>query len=345
MNKLLKIIPLLLLISCSKNTFNGKYFQIKRCEPTTVKCEIINQEVLGAVTGVAADSLYIYYTLMNPEYRLAISDMNSNSIVDIASVGRGPNEYTMLNIYNRSFKEENNQYIWILDVLNNSADKLNVTQSFVKHKTIIDDKILLNDLFKDEKEMSGQILSFDVINDSLAVCVVVKPDRTDVRGVYNYAKKRMQYCYDNLFAPCNRSSLNGLIIDVRPDMEKIVMISTVFNQINVCDINGKNAFSLSMGKNPISIKVMERLSDQDLTSYFKQKTLPSAMVLTDDNIIVNYLDRLNKKSELFIFDWKGNLQKILQPDVCIQSISLATNGDIVGFVSDTILCRIDAEYI
>jgi hypothetical protein len=305
-------------------------------------------EADGAVTGFVADSLYIFYTPMHPDYHLAIGRCEDmTSIARIAHVGRGPNEFTMISPSERIIRDDNGVYIWLHDLDKEQMVKVNLSESCRKGQISIDSTISLKEHQDSQLEiLKGSMVEFSPINDSLAVVQTYQQGVGQNRLLYNYRTHSVAYDYTPLFERVERVDLNGMGIYVKPSGDKVLMNPAVFNQLNICDIDGANPFSISYRKTPLTVTELSVLSGEELMQKMASESSICGVAMTDNAIVVNYLDRRAGKSELHIFDWEGELKHILQPDCVMRNISIDDEGRIYGFVNDELVARINAsEYL
>ena len=54
------------------NVYKGEFRCEERPEPIRLVCEPLSAEIPGAVVGYVADSFYVAYTMMDPDYRIAV---------------------------------------------------------------------------------------------------------------------------------------------------------------------------------------------------------------------------------------------------------------------------------
>ena len=340
---------LLLLVglhSCSSgNSFKGRFRTVERVEPIKVECERLKCEAAGAVMGFVADSLYIFYTPMHPDYHLAISrSKDMTPIARIAHVGRGPNEFTDISPSDRVIRDDSGIYFWLHDLAKKQMVRVNLLESCKQGFIAVDSIISLSELSRSGEEMlKGSLVEFEPLNDSLAVVQTYQHEGWQNRFLYDYRNRKVAYDYTTLFEKIERVDLNGMGIYVKPSGDKVLMNSVVFNQLNICDVDGGKPFSISYRKTPLTVAELSVLSGEELMQKMALESSICGVAMTDKAIVVNYLDRRAGKSELHIFDWEGELKHILQPDCVMRNISIDDKGRIYGFVNDELVARLDAS--
>lgn len=334
-----------ILVSCgSGGVFKGEVRRIAANAPIDIKCDSMSCDIIGAVDGFVADSFYVCYTMRHPNHRIVICDRATMApIATVAHVGNGPNEYGFVNLYGRISKDADGVKMWLLAADKEQAVKINLSACCREKRTVVDTTIMLRDHKKSHGgELDGNIVVFDVLNDSLALCESVSPDGTQSRIVYDYRTRKTVYDYNDLYVPLRRPILNGGITVVDRNLQKVVTAMPFFNQINVCDIDGRNAFVISDTKYPKSLKELEYLDDMALMDrVFDSGLLPSGVAVTENRIVAYYLDRAHDISELRVLNWSGDLLYTLRPDKTFQNISISDDGILYGFVNDTEICRAD----
>ncbi len=345
MKRIAYVLFSVILISCGRDgVFKGEFRRIAANSAIAIKCDSMPCDIIGAVDGFAADSFYVCYTMRHPKHRIVICDRATmDPIATVAHVGNGPNEYGFVNLYGRISKDADGIKVWLLAADKEQASKINLSACCREKRTVVDTTIMLRDHKRSHGgELDGNIVVFDVLNDSLALCESVCPDGTQRRMVYDYRNRKTVYDYNDLYAPIRRPMLNGGITVVDRNLQKTVTAMPLFNQINVCDIDGRNAFVISDAKYPKSLKELVHLDDMALMDrMFDSGLLPSGIAVTENRIVAYYLDRAHDASELRVLNWDGDLLYTLRPDKTFQNISISDEGILYGFVNDTEIRRAD----
>lgn len=325
---------LLALGACGpRNVFDGEFRHVAKPQPVAVVCERLECDVPGAVDGFAADSSYVFYTMLHPGHRMEICDLNTLSVdTKIVNVGRGPNEYNYITYYKRVFDRNGDVCFWIFSASAGDAALMNLTKSRKESRTVIDTVIKPAKALADAG-LRGQLYSFDVLNDSLAAYQASGHDGLR-QGICDLAG-RIVWSADCYVTAAGEPSVTGGNFIVRPDMRKAVFTPAFFDQIDICDVGGDGRFSVSTRRRPID---MAEVLGTDMTAR-KMYTIDTHV--TDDRIISYCRDGEDGVAELRIFDWDGRLLHVLRPDVEMHSISVTGGGMLYGFVSDTELCRVD----
>lgn len=68
------------------NVYKGEFRCEERPEPIRLVCEPLSAEIPGAVVGYVADSFYVAYTMMDPDYRIAVCDKRDMRLLGRFSV-------------------------------------------------------------------------------------------------------------------------------------------------------------------------------------------------------------------------------------------------------------------
>ena len=337
----------LVLFSCNSTggVFRAEFRRIAAVnDPIEIKCDSMHCDIIGAVDGFAADSLYVFYTMRHPKHRMVICDRTTmEPIAAVAHVGNGANEYGFVNLNSRIARESDGIKIWLLAADKELAAKINLTACCREKRTVVDTTIMLREHKRShEGGIEGNIVVFDVLDDSLALCESVCADGVQRRIIYDYKNRKTLYDYSGLYVPIRRPLLNGGVTAIDGNLRIVVTAMPLFNQINVCDFDGSNAFVVSDAKSPQSPKELESLDDMVLMDrMFNSGLLPSGVVVTDSRIVAHYLDRAHDTSELRVLDWAGKPLYTLRSDKGFQNISVSDDGMLYGFVSDSEIRRAD----
>ncbi len=326
------------LAACSPhNSFKGKFRHVEAPEPVALSCEKIECDMLGAAYGFAVDSLYVAFT-MHPKHRMAVCDLRTmNTLAEIVNVGRGPNEYGQyVSIYERVFRDGGDLGVWIYSSELGKAAKVNLTRSCREQRTVIDTTIMMSDhKVAGGGELQGAVVTFNVLNDSLAIYQTVDGQQMLECGIYNYATRKIFRRFDMYEQVPGDPSLAAGAFELKPDLSTVAFIPAMLDQTDFCDIDGRNAFSVSTRRKPITVEEVAK------TEMMQRRGYTSDVCVTDRRIVVGRPDYENGTLSLRIFDWEGRLLHVLQPDAAFSNFSISDEGMLYGFISDTELCRAD----
>ncbi len=325
------------LAACSPhNSFKGKFRHVEAPEPVALSCEKIECDMLGAAYGFAVDSLYVAFT-MHPKHRMAVCDLRTmNTLAEIVNVGRGPNEYNYISVYNHVFRDGGDLGVWIYSSELGKAAKVNLTRSCREQRTVVDTTIMIREhTVAGGGEIQGAVVTFDVLNDSLAIYRSVTEKQIIETGIYNYKNRRIFRRFDMYEQMPGNPSLAAGGFDVKSDLSRVAFVPAMLDQTDFCDIDGRNAFSVSTRRKPVTVEEVAR------TDQAQQRGYIMGVCFTDDRIVINRPDYDSGTTSLRIFDWEGRLLHVLQPDAAMNDISLSDDGVLYGMISDVEMCRAD----
>lgn len=316
------------LTSCqSNNVFDGRYKYADRPEAIELQGSSMLCDIPGAVDGFVVDSFYVFYTMLNPEYRFAVCDLQTmRPLANLVHVGRGPGEYTYLQCEGRTTCDEDGCGVWFYSGNQQELGRINLPKSLldrrtsIDHLTPLDERRVLADL-----GLAGQLFAFDRLADSLAIYQVISQNQV-YKGLYDYQNQRAICRYDFDKQSKKEPNLTGGRIFVNPALTKVAFLPVYFNQINICNIDGSDRFSVSTSREPISLEQIERCEPKNRARFY------SDAQTTDDQIIALYCGQ--GQCELHLFDWVGHLLYVFTLDTPVSQISLdPTTGTLYGFVS------------
>lgn len=325
-------------VSCqSENEFDGRYIRVDKLSGISLSCSPVACDIPGAVDGFAVDSFYVFYTMQHPDHRFEVCDLRTmEPIQSVVHVGRGPGEYTYLQCNGRFTHDEKGCGIWFYAGQKQELARLNLTRSRIEGKTCLDNRMTLDERsISDQAGLSGQLFAFDRINDSLAIFQIIQGTKV-LRGIYDFKKQHILSKFDFDKQSSKEPNLTGGPIDTRPDARKVVMLPMYFDQINLCDADGGNRFSVSTGKNPITLSQVENCDRSRRKLYYLD------VETTSERIVALYRNHEAQTQELHLFDWDGNLLHVFTLDRPVGSISLhRPTGCLYGFVSSEEICKMD----
>ena len=319
-----------------RNSFRGEFRHIDEPAPVALACEKIGCDIPGAAYGFAVDSLYVAFT-MHPKHRMAVCDLRTmNTLAEIVNVGRGPDEYNYISVYNHVFRDGGDLGVWIYSSEMGRAAKVNLTRSCRERRTVVDTTVIMRDhAVSAAGGIAGQVVTFDVLNDSLAIYRTVTEKQVLETGICDYRARRIFRRFDMYEQMPGDPSLAAGTFGVKHDLSRVAFVPAMLDQTDFCDIDGCNAFSVSTRRKPVTVEDVAR------TDPSQQRGYTMGVCFTDDRIVINRPDYRTGTTSLRIFDWDGRLLHVLQPDVVMNGISLGDDGVLYGMISDTELCRAD----
>ena len=129
------------------NVYKGEFRCEERPEPIRLVCEPLSAEIPGAVVGYVADSFYVAYTMMDPDYRIAVCDKRDMRLLGrFVRVGRGPDEYTYVNVSGPPVTTPEGVCMWFFSKrgVDLQLFRFNISRSLREGTTVIDDRILFD---------------------------------------------------------------------------------------------------------------------------------------------------------------------------------------------------------
>lgn len=342
MRILFYLFVLILFSSCSsRNVFLGEFRHFDLPVGETIEGKIITHNTAGSVACYAVDSTILFYTPLHPKFRVVACDRKTMQTRDtLIYVGRGPAEYSNLNLYSKVFSKSGESCVWMFAAERGEAVCLNVTRSLREERTVVDTLFSIRDFNSSLGDMKGEFVDFQVLNDSLAYCETINEDEQESRFIYNYLEKEVSIDLDSFYAPVENLYIMSAIVAFSPDNKYMARSLSVFNQIDICELDGSEAFSISELERPKKYLELEHYTPKDVYAENSKGMVVADMVSTRDRLIVSRYDFELNKSEILIFDWSGNLHHRLLPVTPFTAFSLSDDGLLYGFVSDEELCVI-----
>lgn len=304
----------------NQNTFNGKFVHINKPESISVNVQKLDLVAPGAVTLYVVDTFLLMYT-PNNDCLLSIYSLNNLSkIGDYITKGKGSNEFLYLTVIDNGSTTHNGDVeLQLLNDNQQSVISFDILESINQGRAVLCDTIMLN---SNDKYKYNQIY---YTNDSLLIgeanSELITIDRTNMSTRSAFSLYSLSdYDFSVTFG----------VKAVKPDGTKWVQVMMLLNQVNICNIDGSDAKSVSFTKkmiNPKSIKPSDSPMAMDV--YYRD------VKTTNNSIICCYLPNSDASTELQFFDWNGSVKYVLKLDCHIPYISVdEVNKVIYGFTND-----------
>lgn len=322
-----KIILLLVLgiTGCSndRNIFNGQFISINRDVPIELTAEKLDLEMFGAVNIHIIDTFMIANCAKLPFHFSVFSLKTFNHLGDFIEKGAGPNEFMYININKLRNRSDSGAKLWFSSIEANTLYAFDIEESVKQKKTIINDTIFKDSDFSniapsDVIYITDSIMVSSSIRPGVGSLVVLNRNDNSIKSSFSQFKKDVlpaEACFGGS--------------TVKPDGTKWAQAMILLDQLNICNIDGSDAKSISFSKNPTLINTTEEINPQTSKLYYRN------IESTDNFIIASYVPLDAKHTEFHIFDWNGKLVHILKTDQLFPYFALDKNGNnIYGFESD-----------
>lgn len=300
------IVILFIIVSCgrSQNVFIGDFKSIERRMPIV---EIDDQEVPLNIYGLfplsVIDTLMIVQNEMNDGFFISIiNSENYQSYGRYISRGRGENEFLSISLSKKYVMDSSDVKIWINTAPPRKLILLNITKSIELNKTIIDKKIEIENY-----SLKG-VYQWDYISDSMMIGFNQGPIGKQVIK-YNIKTDSVLSNIDIYKQSDADFTLFFGLFQIKPDGTKIVNSMLYFNQLNFFSFDTNSGFSVLLNDEITNFDLVKSKKDVDRISYYSD-------LWSNNNIIIaSYYGDKSKVycTELHVFDWDGNMIKIVKP--------------------------------
>mgnify|MGYP000038661559 FL=1 len=319
------------------NVYKGEFRCEERPEPIRLVCEPLSAEIPGAVVGYVADSFYVAYTMMDPDYRIAVCDKRDMRLLGrFVRVGRGPDEYTYVNVSGPPVTTPEGVCMWFFSKrgVDLQLFRFNISRSLREGTTVIDDRILFDAVklrrqFPDTRNLFYALR----LDDSLCVCKLI--GRTEVATVlYDYRAQEVVYRYDLCRQSAVVPNIAGGTIFADAAGKRFVEGSALLDQVNFWNRDGSGLVSVSTRRRPVTAEEVEQTDESQRRRYYL------AMTTTSDRVLAFYLADAAAPPELHEFGWDGTLRNVYTFDFPVTSIACdEVTGDCYAFRSDSEIYR------
>jgi hypothetical protein len=257
----------------------------------------------GIVNLSIVDTVVLANIYSDPEILLQAYSLNSmEPMGTILKKGEGPDEFLHTNVSIQFTEDSTGCKFWGYDSNLRLFYLLNITKTIEEQRTVIEKKYDLRKL-----GFNGQWI---YVSDSLLLATNWTIDNMEV-FTYNPQKDQITY-RTQLFDVTHNTSLNHIhafshILDVKPDLSKIVIDMLYLNQLHIISLNNtEDRVSFSTSKHPGNFEQIIRTNTADLVTYYKD------IRVTDRFIFANYTPHSLRdenditKTVIHVFDWEGN---------------------------------------
>lgn len=315
-----------LLVACKSNqsVFIGDWQQVDNVEPINVDLDKIDLSVKGAVHISSVNDYFLFYTFMSNSTQIAVYDLDYCYLGSFIHKGRGHNEQMNVNpTINNSVKGNDN--FWFTVYNDKEVIGLRLNESLKRQETVFSEPIILKDV-----NIDGSYSSY-IMNDSTVIIKTSNENPIDDQLlVYNPISNSLisKVSLYNSNIKDRRGTFS--IPAVKPDGSKYAEAMILFDQLNICDIDGSNSKSVSLSAEPIALSLPDRqVHPSEMTCYYR------SAIATDKHIICIY-DVKQDSSEIHCYDWDGNLIYRFQTSIPISSIAFnSSNNNLICFVDES----------
>lgn len=279
-----------------------------------------------------ADTLYFTYNIFSFEDNVisinqkkakhlfqVFDNKFTKKLSEFGNFGRARNDfYNNFFLHNHYKDSNNNTIIWISDDTQGKIKAINLNKSIEKSRVVIDRELDIP---------TATPMATLVANDSILVSLDLVQSNINMITQNTKSNKILstETFYQTNATGNTQTAFLGMWT-ITPDGQKIINCMSSFNQINMCDINGKNRKSVSYKDAPLGIENV--LNSNNIPKYYYY-----GCVICDSKYIyaiyhdVDYLDigKPEKNSQLHVFDYEFNAIKLINLDKNIQTITFGDN--------------------
>ncbi len=315
------------LIACKskQSVFIGEWQVVDNVEPINITLDKVDLSVVGSVHITAVNKYLLFYTFLLNSTQIAVYDIDDfHHLGSFIHKGRGHNERMNVNPAINNSIERDDQF-WFITYDDKEVIGLNIRESLERNKTILSEPICLKDA-----DIKGLYSSY-VMNDSTIIIKTSNESPIDDQLlVYNYMSNHIISSVPlyNSNIKDRRSTFS--IPVVKPDGSKYAETMILLDQLNICNIDGSDALSVSLSPKPTYLSLPDRqIHPSEMTCYYRNA------IATDEYIICIY-NIQSESSEIHYYDWDGKLIHRLQTSVPISSIALNnSNNNLICFVDES----------
>jgi len=350
MKKIFAVVVFLIVTSCSssENYFEG---EIIVYDSFLINGELNSMDTLPvSIIGIGSLSLQDSLLLINTsgqKANLSIFNLNNYEISEnICLTGRGPDEYVFFLNYGQYTQDFDKICLYTFNA-NLSAPILNVSDSWQKNRTVIEEEKKNLKIFEDVGGLIFREGVFFLNNNN--IFVKYKTSYRDVRdNIYQPAeyaifnaqgdKKIIKFFGKDLPYNPQFPKLMELIYNgstrIKPDGSRIVDGMFYMDYINFIDLEEKSAFGLRY-HDALSYEDLKKISEEEYSK--KAKYAYNDLFVTDNYVFGLYrgdykiADSQDKFANmcLRIFDWEGTPLASLKTDRTIVSIAFNEKSNLL----------------
>lgn len=314
------LIWLVFFVCSCKNGKDTDYFS----KDTQIISQYLSKKLPGtllidSLIGISniefVDSLIVLIT-PRKEKMFSIFDIEGKFKGDYGSKGQGPHELLNCRPTGQKGIINDEVFIWVNDVSNNSLKKLNLSKSILEQQLIIDSII-------STYPMAMNALK---LNDSLTICESMTPDNY---ALIKYDYKNGTKLSDNnvyLTPVKNPFSFYKSIWRINDKKDKVINAMLSINQLNLWNLDTDERKSIVIEKTYRPDQVINNETGLENRTFFCDLEVSKDFVFAlymDQEYSVSY--ELPKKMTVFVFDWNLLSIATYEIDEYIKDIAVDPN--------------------
>lgn len=333
----------MMFISCTKPNYYApdkiKYVDSQKTYDS-LKAELLSFSVLAPYQISFIDSLLIIMTKNPSEFITIVNTRNDSLIANICQEGRGPNEYMVPHSLKQYYTNESGDRL--LYVTDNfiMVKALNITRSIRENESICEKPIQINTMLMEplflsqEAKFMKQNVSYDDPRDNIFYppkYIFKSNSSTKEYNIYPDIVKNISF-------PALPLSLYDAMLQVKPDLTKIVDVMGFIDNMNIIELSSETCIGI-MEQNSYSFEDLTYLSMDKLLKTIKYCVLDVSV--TDEYILILYdgrsIDAAENHTEelkpsIKIFNWEGDFIQGYQLSEPLRGITYDENRKyIYGF--------------
>lgn len=315
--------------SCSvdniKNVFSNKEKYVKKFTCSSeVKGQRINVNMLG-VSDIYINDTLIIFTLKNTDKLYRIVSLNTYTVVaDIVNTGKAKNEL-LASLNPQYFVKENNEIKMIVyDYYDNVLKEIPLTHFLNSEMS----DILPSDFIEQSIIPSGVYCIHQIPNGAYFIDYLDMKDVTQKYAVCKDGAKLQDIgvSIDGVKTTIDQCYLLAGATTFNMERKLYACAMKFFNQINIIDIERPDkSFSITTREHPDDLNKI--LADGYMSAWYY-----TDLASNSESIIGLFVN--GDKSELHIFDWKGNPLYNLKLDLAIERIDIDNNNNVYGITDE-----------
>lgn len=295
--------------------------------------DTIIDEAMGAYTLNVVDSI-ICLANRQSDMMFSFYNLNGDSIASLGHRGQGPSDFTNNDMNRQSVVSDGNTCIWIVDVNSAALKRLNLTKSIQCNQSCVDSIIPIRSMVT-KAFLVGDTIIQEVMADGnydLSLSSI------DGKSLYQEPLYKHKVDLSELFM-----FYKGTMA-VSPNGKHLVIAMSAINQINIIDLtNGEQRYAVSVGGVESPHSVLDPQNHTNIWTYYSNLSLGDNYIYAlYENQPYDTGDNEMKKSEIHLFDYEGNLVKILPLDRFLYAISYSgKNNSLYGLDDNENVLRYD----
>lgn len=298
------------------------YDDVDRSEPLT-GVPVITEAIGSSSINVADTVICLANSKLDKLFTLY--NLDGDSIVSVGLRGKGPSDFTSNRMNRQHVSSGGNTAIWVTDVNAAALKLLSLTRSIEANESCVDTIIAIQPMVKNAYITGDTIIQETISNGNINISL----STIDGKSLFEEPLYRHPVDMSQIFTFYDGS------MGVSPDGRYLVIALSSINQLNILDLHTGQRSAVSIGGIKGPDYILNRENMLPVWTYYSGVSLGDKYIYAlYENQPYSIGDNENNTGELHIFDYAGNIVRIIPLGRFLYSIAYSDNDNSIYALDD-----------